>query len=318
MKSSFQIQLSGFAPANRDATVHLKNTSTGTTVERKPFLDGSLLVRDLDPGLYEMEVRHPNIIHAVDFRKVRLFPQAQPTRITIPIPENLFRDTPIRDIPDANLAPVQQVFQSVTEQMPALGDKSAGEVIRASDWNQLVTAVSDMANAVLELTNLVAPKGHDHPEIAEKIDEVQGNLRRFADAFGQSLLELRREIETQKVKKQANDMLSLGNASQATRDRVNDMILDLEGSVQANPFIYTSKLTNLGSTILTTINELAEEQDDSDTFLNNDVVKHVGASASQYHQSGRQSNAESELNVYRRSASSSGGKTLPIILNPNL
>ena len=317
MKSSFQIQLSGFAPANRDATVHLKNASTGTIVERKPFLDGSLLVRDLDPGLYEMEVRHPNLNYALDFRTVRLFPQPQPTRITIPIPEKLFRDTPIRDIPDANLAPVQQVFQSVTQQMPPLANKSAGEVIRASDWNQLVTAVSDMANAVLELTNLVAPKGHDHPEIAEKIDEVQGNLRRFADAFGQSLLELRREIETQKVKKQANDMLSLAGANETSRQRVNDLILDLEGSVQANPFIYTSKLANLGGTLLTTINELAEEQDDSDTFLNNDVVKDVSASASQYHQSGRQSNAESELNVYRRSASSSGGKTLPIILNTN-
>ncbi len=318
MKSSFQIQLSGFAPASRDAVVQLTNTATGTAVERKPFLDGSLLVRDLDPGMYEMRVTHPNLLLPIDQRTIRLFPQPQPTRVTIPVPEKLFRDTPIRDIPDADLTPVQQTATAVGQQIAPLATKGAGEVIRASDWNQLVNAVSDLSSAILELTNLVAPRGHDHPEIGEKIDEVQGNLRRFADAFGQSLLELRREIETQKVKRQANDALTLGNASEVTRQRVTDLVADLETSVQSNPAIYTAKLANFGGTMITTINELAAEQDDATGFLENEVVQNINASATQYFQSGRQSNAESELNVYRRSASSSGGKTLPIILNTNL
>jgi hypothetical protein len=60
-KAAFQIQLQGFVPAYRDAVVKLTNESTGQVVERKAFLDGSLAVRDLDPGMYEIEVNHPNL-----------------------------------------------------------------------------------------------------------------------------------------------------------------------------------------------------------------------------------------------------------------
>ena len=72
-----------FVSAARDATVKLVNQTTGAAVERKPFLDGTLLVRDLDPGMYEVEVRHPNLTQAVARQKVRLFPQPRPTVITI-------------------------------------------------------------------------------------------------------------------------------------------------------------------------------------------------------------------------------------------
>src|SRR2546421_3671477 len=190
-KATFNLQLQGFPAANRDATVKLTNQATGQIIERKPFLDGSLQVRDVDPGLWQLVVRHPNLVNPIIQQPVRLFPQPTPTFIPIPVPADLFKDTPIRDIPDANLAPVQQAVTSVRDRARPLAVKGAGEVIRASDWNSLAGAVSDLAAAVLELTNLVSPKGHDHPEIAEKIDEVQGNLRRFAEAFGKSLVELR-------------------------------------------------------------------------------------------------------------------------------
>lgn len=317
MKSSFQFQLTGYTPANRDATIKLINTTTGAVVERKPFLDGSLFVRDLDPGPYELEVRHPNVLQPIDRRVIRLFPQPFPTRVNIPVPADLFRDTPIRDIPDANLTPVQQTAAAVAQQVAPLGAKSAGEVIRAGDWNQLVTAVADLANAVMQLTNLVAPRGHDHPEIAEKIDEVQGNLRRFADAFGKSLLELRREIESQKVRRQVTDVLDSAGVPQddVRRVRIIDQIADIEASVFAAPDVFTRKLATLGTSINEVVNSVAEEQDDTIAFLGKEEVQVLTGTALQYATSGRQSEAEGELSVYRRAASKSGGKTLQFVLN---
>src|SRR5918994_458434 len=84
-------------------------------------------------------------------------------------------------------AVVQLVNQSTgqkVERKPfldgSLAGKAPGEVIRAEDWNVLAGAVADLARAVGELTRLVSPVGHDHPELAEKFAEVQGNILRFS------------------------------------------------------------------------------------------------------------------------------------------
>src|SRR3712207_624736 len=113
VRAAFDIRLEGFAAANREAEVQLVNQATGQTVRRHPFLDGSLLVRDLDPGPWELTVTHPNLINPIDRRIVRLFPQLVPTRVPVLVPPDLFRDSPIRDIPDADLAPVQQTAAAV-------------------------------------------------------------------------------------------------------------------------------------------------------------------------------------------------------------
>src|SRR5688572_18032692 len=136
--ASFNIQLQGFPAANRDAVVSLVSEATGQRIERKPFLDGSLLVRDLNPGFYELEVRHPNLISAIDKRRIRLFPQVPPTKVTVLVPPDLFRDTPIRDIPDIDLTPIRQAASAAKDSLTPLAGKIAGEAIKASDWNTLV------------------------------------------------------------------------------------------------------------------------------------------------------------------------------------
>ncbi len=131
MKAAFNFQLQGYQPAFRDATISLVHEATGQTFERKAFLDGSLVVRDLDPGFYQVSVRHPNLINVIDQRRVRLFPQPAPTKIFVPVPADIFRDTPIRDIPDADLAPVQQTAASVNATVSPIGSKQPGEAILA-------------------------------------------------------------------------------------------------------------------------------------------------------------------------------------------
>src|SRR5712692_6807945 len=125
-KGSFNIQLQGYTPANRDATVRLVNQATGQAIERKPFLDGSLVVRDMDPGLYQLEVTHPNLIQPITQRAIRLIPQVAPTFVPVIVPPDLFRDTPVRDIPDKDLTPVQQAATGVRAQLQPIANKAPG------------------------------------------------------------------------------------------------------------------------------------------------------------------------------------------------
>lgn len=306
-KATFDIRLEGYAPANRDAVVELVNQATGQQVTRKPFLDGSLLVRDLDPGNWELTVRHPNLINAIDRRVVRLFPQPLPTRVPVIVSPDLFRDTPIRDIPDADVAPVQQTAGSVAANVAPLAGKAPGEVIRAEDWNVLAAAVTDLARSVGELARLVSPHGHDHPEIADKIGEVQGNIRRFTESFGQSLLELRREIESENLRRRVTDVLDLGGAPSAVRDRVLERVTDLETRTQAPTPTWTNSLANHGNALIREVIELANAQEaGADDFLAAPGVSATMTILQSFAGARGQTKPEQELGVYRLKAAHVG------------
>lgn len=313
--AAFNIQLQGFPPANRDAQVRLVNQLTGVAVERRPFLDGTLLVRDLDPGNYEVEVRHPNLVQPIDRRIVRLFPQPAPTLVPIPVPADLFRDTPIRDVPDVDLGPVQQAATSVRDRVGPIGGKSPGEAIRAADWNVLVGAVSDLAAATLQLVGLVSPRGHDHPEIAEKIGEVQDNIRRFGEAFGRSLLELRREIETANLRRTVDEVVDLAppEVQPAVRDRLRTRVEDLQATVAADTPTFTQKLASAGNVVLSEVNELAVAAGaGADDFRAQPAVRALVDTARSYQEAGTQVRPENELQTYLRTARTTGGQFLQL------
>jgi hypothetical protein len=311
MKAAFNIKLQGFPQANRDAMITIKQQATGAEVvkERKPFLDGSLTVRDLDPGLYEVEVRHPNLTTPIDRRVVRLFPTPVPTQVFVPVPADLFRDTPIRDIPDVDLGPVQQAATAARNALQPIAGKSPGEAIRAADWNTLAGAVSDLAGAVLQLAGLVSPQGHNHPEIEEKIGEVQENLRRFAEAYGRSLLELRRELETENLRQQVTDVLDQGGASADLRTRVLDRVAELERTTQSDTPNFTRKLATTGTLLLNAVNEIAVARGaEGETFLQSEAVQKLSGMARQYSEAGTQVKPESELQTYQRTTTTAGSK----------
>lgn len=305
-KGSFNIQLQGFTPANRDATVKLVNQATGQTIERKPFLDGSLLVRDIDPGLYQLEVTHPNLITPITARPIRLIPQITPTFVPVIVPPDLFRDTPIRDVPDKDLTPVQQAAAAAKAQIQPIANKAPGEVIRAADWNSLVDAVADLANSVMELTQLVTPVGHNHPELEEKFEEVQGNIRRFVDSFGRSLLELRRDIETQRLRRNVEDVITAAAATEAIRTRLIGRVTNLEQVLQADTAVFTRTLTQAGNQFLTEINELATQQgSEAQAFLQRPEVVQLTETARSYVTAGTQIRPDAELATYNKTLGAS-------------
>jgi hypothetical protein len=309
MKSAVNLTLQGHVPAFRDADVELVNQATGQTITRKPFLDGTLLIRDVDPGLWQVKVTHPNLSIPIDTRVIRVFDQVPPTRVPIPVPPVLFRDTPIRDIPDADLGPVQALATAARDRMGPISAKGPGEVIRAADWNTMAGVVTDLANAVLQLAVLVSPKGHDHPEIAEKIAEVQDNLRNFAEAFGRSLVELRREIESGALHQRLDTVLTKGNASATVRDKLVAKVTDLQQTLQGDTPLFTQKLSSAGSLILTEVNQLATQQPDGGTaFLSDPAVQQLLAMSGNYLDAGTQTKTDAELQTYRRTTTTGGSK----------
>ena len=305
MKSTLNLQLQGFPPANRDAEVTLVNSATGQTLKRNPFLDGSLAVRDLDPGLWDVKVTHPNIINPIYTGRVRLFPQIVPTLVPIPIPPAIFRDTPIRDIPDANLGPVQQAATATRDSLAPIANKAPGEVIRAADWNTLASAVRDLAGTVLELAHLLSPHGHGHPEIAEKIAEVQDNIRSFSEAFGRSLLELRRDLEREHLRRIVAGVLDAAQAPTATREDLLGRVEHLGEVLQADPTVFTSQLNRFGNRALTSLAEMTAANPE---LQNNAELQKLQNLAQQYTASGALTNADAELKLYNRTGTAAGSK----------
>jgi hypothetical protein len=309
-QGTFNFQLQGFPAANRDAEVTLTNRATKQTVKRSPFLDGTLMVRDLDPGLWDVTVTHPNVIQPIFAQPVRLFPQITPTLVPIRIPEVLFRDTPIRDIPDANLGPVQQALSAARDSLDPIQGKTPGEVIRASDWNTLVSAVRDLSDNVIEMTNLLSPRGHDHPEIAEKIAEVQQNIRNFSEAFGRSLVELRRDLETEHLRQIIEQVLNEAQAPQATRDDLLGRVGRLRDTLQADTAVFTGQLATTGGRVLSAVAEMVTQ---NPALQNSPNVQKVQAVAQQYTTSGTQTTADNELKVYNRTNTASKGKLTTVV-----
>lgn len=308
-KASLDVQLQGYLPAYRDATVKVTNEATGQSYEGRPYRDGKVSFHDLPPGSYEVEVGHSNLPGYIWRQRTRVFPGMQPTRITIPVLEELFFDTEIGDVKDADLGPVQRAADSVLGRLEPIAFKEAGEAIRAADWRTLVGAVQELAGAVLELTGLVSPDGHNHPLIEEKINEVQGNVRRFAEAFIKSLVELQREIELQNLYDLVGEAMAEGGATEKQNDRVNDRFEKTWQAIGSSTTEFTQRLKNTATVILTVLAEMADAKGEgADAYWASYAVQKLIAVLDHYQAPGGMSKPEEELNMFRKTSEAMEGR----------
>ena len=201
------MSIQGFAAVNRDITVELRDPLTQNVVRTvKPFLDGTVRIPQIEAGNYEITLFHPNLVLPILRRPIRVLPVGD-TKVTVLIDPSKFRNTPIEDIPEANLGPVTDMTRSIAETVTPLGTKVAGEAIKANDWNALTNAVRDLSNTTGELTRLVSPIGHDHPELVSKINEMTTNFQTLLDSLTQAMTELQRQIQTLRFRRQVEDVL---------------------------------------------------------------------------------------------------------------
>jgi hypothetical protein len=302
------VSILGFPAVNRDLTVELRDPVSNAVVrEVKPFLDGTVRVPNITAGAYEMTVRHPNLVTPVLRRPIRVLPTGD-TKVSIVLDPSQFRNTPIEDVPDANLEPVRQMTASVAETLLPLAAKQPGESIKAQDWNLMATSIRDLAQAVTELTRLVAPQGHNHPEIERKIAEMQGNFDTLVNTLSASLTELQRQFQTERFRKQVEDVLDRAAIDKdAPRGReLLSLVDDLNTTVSESPTVFNRKARNVGVQLATKIETIVAEQ--PDIAATDEVV--ALSTASEILTTSRAVSYDTELQQYRKTDRQLGAAVL--------
>ena len=272
------INLLGFTAVTPQLDVELLDPVTRQPVRTvKPFLDGTVRVPGIDPGAYELRVKHPNLATPVIQRPIRVLPVGD-TKVSVLIDPSRFRNTPIEDIPEASLTPVRQIADSVGETLVPLTSKRPGESIKAEDWNAMASAIRDLAGAVGELTRLVTPTGHDHAELIRKIEEMQSNFETLLDTLSGAMAELQRQIQSLRFRRQVEEVLTEANIDRdSARGReFLGLVGQLEESVTDPPAVFGRKARNVGVQLETRLSQLIDEKrNDPATpdFEQNDTVK---------------------------------------------
>jgi hypothetical protein len=272
--NNLTLDIQGFAAVNRDLVVELRDPISNTLVKQaKPFLDGTTQISQVPPGSYEITVLHPNLTLPVLRRPIRVLPVGD-TRVTVLIDPSKFRNMPIEDIPDANLDPVRARADSVAETVLPLGSKMPGEAIRADDWNTVVSSLRDLALAVSELTRLVTPVGHNHPELEKKIDEITQNFDSLVTTLSAAMAELQRQIQAGRLHQQVSDVLDAAGVADASRRKeIFDTVGELEQSTTTDPSTFARKAREVGVVLATQLDKIKEDKASDPAFLASDAVK---------------------------------------------
>jgi hypothetical protein len=277
---ALRLNILGFPAVNRDLTVDLTDPSTGEVVRTgRPFLDGTLNIAQLPPGVYEIAISHPNLALPVLRQPIRVLPVGD-TQVSLLIDPSRFRNTPIADIPDANLGPVRDATTSVQQTVQPLTAKRPGEAITSADWNTLASGVASLAEAVTQLTRLVSPVGHNHPELEDKINEIQGNFTTLLDTVTTAMTELQRQIQAERVRKQAGDLFDRVGlaADNPRRQALVDALNQLDRAVVEPPPRFAQVSRNVGVQAQTVLQQVLQDNAGDPSLPDSDQVKALGQS----------------------------------------
>lgn len=266
LASALNLNILGFPAVNRDLTVAVADATTRQVVKTvQPFSDGTVRIPSIAAGAYELTVMHPNLPTPILTRPIRILPTGD-TNVSVVIDPSQFRNTPITDIPDANLGPVRDQASSVAESVLSLTNKRPGESIRADDFNQMASSIRDLAMAVVELTRLVSPLGHNHPELESKIDEITGNFTQLIGVVSTSMAELQRQIQAQRVRTTVGDVLDRAaidkTSPQATK--LLDLVDQLDTRVTDTPIAFARTARDVGVQMQTQLEQLIDSKADGD------------------------------------------------------
>ncbi len=260
--SDLTLNILGFAAVNKDLTVQVLDPQTNNVVrEVQPFLDGTTRIPNIDPGAYEIAVKHPNLTLPVLRRPIRVLPVG-PTTVSVLIDPSKFQNTPIEDIPEANLGPVVDALKSVAETVTPLATKHPGEAIRSDDWNTLSGSVRDLANSVAEMGRLVSPQGHQHPEYVKKFDEITTNFQNLLDQLSAAMAELQRQIYAQRLRTQVLGVLDQAavDPNSAKGQEFLNLVDNVDNKVTESPTMFGREVRNTGVQLQTKLEALVDEK----------------------------------------------------------
>jgi len=298
--SNLTMNILGFPVVNRDLTVQVRDPITQNVVrEVTPFLDGTVRVPNIDPGAYEISVTHPNLALPVLRRPIRVLPVGD-TKVSVVIDPSQFKNTPIEDIPEANLTPVRDLATSVSETVTPLANKLPGEAILAQDWNSLASAVRDLSNAFNESTQLVSPVGHNHPQYEAKFDEITTNFTTLLNVLSSALAELQRQIQTERLRQQVLSVLDTAQIDPASPQGKEflDPVASLSSGITNSPTQFGRDVRNTAVQVSTKLEGLIDAKQNDPNFINSDQVKTL-SSALDLHKAQTSTTYASELQYQR-------------------
>jgi hypothetical protein len=295
------LNILGFPAANRDLTVEIRDPITQNVLrESKPFLDGTVRVPKIDAGSYELTLKHPNLTLPVLRRPIRVLPTGE-TKISVLIDPSQFRNSPIEDIPEANLTPILDSVKSIAETVTPLASKVPGEAILAQDWNTMASSIRDLANTTGELTRLISPTGHDHPELVKKFEEISTNFETLLNSVTAALTELQRQMQTLRFQRQIQDVLDqagIDPTSPKGKDML-DLVGKLETKVTESPTVFAREVRNTAVQISTKFEAILDEKKDDPDFAASEKVKTL-STAIDLHKQNRATTYDAELQHQRK------------------
>jgi hypothetical protein len=306
--STLTMNLLGFPAVNKDLTVELRDAVTQNVIKTaQPFTDGTVHIPQVNPGAYEVVVSHPNLTLPVIRRPIRILPDGD-TKVAVLIDPSKFRNTPIEETPEANLGPINDLAASVGETIGPVANKKAGEAILAQDWNQLAAGIRDMSGAMQELTKVVSPVGHDHPEYIKKFDEVTTNFQNLLDTLSSAFVELQRQIQTMRLRSHITEVLDAAGVDpkSATGKDMLGIVDQLDTQVTASPTTFGREFRNAAVQIDTKLSSLVTANQNKPEFTGSPAVKQLSTAVDLAKQN-RASTYEGELLQYKQMDRTLGG-----------
>lgn len=298
--NNLTMNILGFPAVNRDLTVQVRDPITQNVVrEVKPFLDGTVHIPKIDPGAYEIMVTHPNFTLPILRRPIRVLPVGD-TKISVLIDPSQFRNTPIEQVPEANLTPVRDLARSVAETVTPLSNKQPGEAILSHDWNTMGASIRDLSNAFNESMQLVSPVGHSHPEYVKKFDEITTNFQNLLNVLSSAMTELQRQIQADRLQRQVLDVLDKAHVDPSTPQgrQFLDPLANLAGSITNSPTQYGRDVRNAAVQVSTQLESLLDQKHTDTAFIGSSQVKTL-SDALDLHKTQNATTYESELEYHR-------------------
>lgn len=302
-----KIQMNTPPHVTRDVEIELMHGVSGKVIKTTPFLDGTVSLRNMEAGPWRLRVKHPNQMHPLIDKDIKVLPD-RPTFVPLTVPTDLFSYGEIKNLPEANLGPAQSKLAHAAADAESQGRKRAGDPIYADDWNALAGTIEDASRATGELSRLVSPLHHDHPEIVARMEEIQANLQKFYDVFASTLARIQRQIQVLALKEQVNGALDDAEVTDPGKRReVLDTLKDLEDARGDNPLTYSHAMRRTGEKLGTKIAEIAATSPDAGSKAT--VVVLGGTSATMASLVPVQT-YESELKHHKKVEDSAGGSSL--------
>jgi hypothetical protein len=207
--TGLKVNLMGLPAVNTDMKANLIESATGKIVAtRTPFRDGTVNFPNIEAGLYEVQLVHPNFVIPVTEtgRPIRVLPNGN-TQTSLLIDPKKFQNLAIEDVPDIDLNPMIVAADAIKDATDDLATMQGGDTIRSSHWNTLAGGVSELAGTVSQLAGAVSPRGHNHPEYERKFEEISTNFELLLNTLAASMAEIQRRLQLDRLKTRADDLL---------------------------------------------------------------------------------------------------------------